>query len=148
VKRLAALILAAALLLAPASALGLTVTEVAEELRCPTCNAPLEVSNAPIAQRMKAQIAERISQGRTKDEIKAEFVAEFGRGVLTTPPTKGFDLVAWIVPILAVAIGLCSIPFITRAWAKRRPRTDASPTELSSEDRARIERELDAFGDG
>jgi cytochrome c-type biogenesis protein CcmH len=148
VRRLAALILAAAMLLAPASALGLTVTEVAEELRCPTCNAPLEVSNAPVAQRMKAEIAERIAQGRTKDEIKAEFVQEFGRGVLTTPPTKGFDLVAWIVPILAVAIGLCSIPFITRAWAKRRPRTEAAPVALSSEDRARIERELDAFGDG
>jgi len=148
VKRLAAVLLATALLFAPMTALGLTVTEVAEELRCPTCNGPLEVSNAPVAQRMKAQIAERIRQGRTKDEIKAEFVAEFGRAVLTTPPAKGFDLVAWVVPAVAVAIGLCAIPFVTRAWAKRRPRAEEAEVALSSEDRARVDRELDAFGDG
>ena len=147
-RRLAALLLAAALLLVPTTALGLSVTEVAQELRCPTCNSPLEVSNAPIAQRMKAQIAERIRQGRTKDEIIAEFVQEFGRGVRTTPPAKGFDLVAWIVPAMAVAIGLCAIPFVTRAWAKRRPRPQTAAVALSNEDQARIERELDAFGDG
>ena len=55
---------------------------------------------------------------------------------------------AWIVPALAVAIGLCSIPFMTRAWAKRRPRAEVAPAALSNEDRARLERELDAFGDG
>lgn len=147
-RRLAALLLATALLLAPTTALGLTVTEVAEELRCPTCNGPLEVSNAPVAQRMKAQIAERIRQGRTKDDIKAEFVAEFGRTVLTTPPAKGFDLVAWVVPAAAVAIGLCAIPFVTRAWAKRRPRAEEAAVTLSSEDRARVDRELDVYGDG
>jgi hypothetical protein len=49
---------------------------------------------------------------------------------------------------VAVAIGLCAIPFVTRAWAKRRPRAEEAEVALSSEDRARVDRELDAFGDG
>ena len=88
-----------------------------------TCGTPLDVSNAPAAQRMKAQIALRISQGKTKDQIKDEFVREFGEQVLATPRKSGFGLVAWLLPSLAVVAGLCAIPFVTRAWAKRRPAT-------------------------
>ena len=121
------------------------MTEVASELRCVTCGTPLDVSNAPVAQRMKEQIRQRIAEGKTKDEIKAEFVAEFGPSVLATPDKSGFDLVAWLVPGLAVLIGLGSIPFITRAWARRRPAATAAPAPLSDEDAELLQRELDAL---
>ena len=67
-------------------------------------------------------------------------MVEFGRGVLTTPPQEGFDLVAWIVPIALVVGGLAAIPFVTRSWARRR-RDDLAP-EISAEDAARLEDEL------
>jgi cytochrome c-type biogenesis protein CcmH len=134
-------------LVAPGSALGLSVTEVASELRCVTCGTPLDVSNAPVAERMKAQIELRISQGATKDEIKAEFVREFGEQVLATPKKSGLGLVAWLLPALAVVAGLAAIPLVTRQWAKRNPTGSAAAAELSPDDAARLQRELDAFED-
>jgi cytochrome c-type biogenesis protein CcmH len=147
VKRLVATLLTAAVLLSPATAFALTASEVAAELRCVTCGTPLDVSNAPVAQQMKAQIALRISQGASKQQILDEFVADFGRQVLATPPKEGFDLVAWLLPALAVVVGLGSIPFVTRAWAKRRPATVENAAPLSDEDAARLQRELDSFQD-
>ena len=140
-RRLAAFvaILLSALALA-APAMSLTVVEVAREVRCPTCNTPLDVSNSPAAERMKIFIVQRIEAGDDKQQIIDALVVEFGRGVLTTPPKEGFDLVAWIVPIALVVGGLAAIPFVTRSWARRR-RDDLAP-EISAEDAARLEDEL------
>jgi cytochrome c-type biogenesis protein CcmH len=119
------------------------VNDVAREVRCPTCNTPLDVSNAPVALDMKRYIRERIDEGWTKQEIVDGLVDEFGRGVLATPPKSGFDLVAWVVPGIVVLIGLAAIPVLTRAWS-RRPRPDAAaagppPTD---EEARRLEEEL------
>ena len=58
-----------ALLALPAMASALSVSEVARDLRCPTCNSPLDVSNAPAAIDMKRFIAQRIDQGWDKQRI-------------------------------------------------------------------------------
>ncbi len=130
-----------ALAAAVTPALGVTSQEIYRETRCPTCNTPLDVSNSPAARDIKDFIAARVAQGQSEDQILDALVAEFGREVLATPPKSGFDLVAWIVPILLVVVGLAAIPFITRAWA-RRGAGDAPAPEISPEDAARLEDEL------
>jgi cytochrome c-type biogenesis protein CcmH len=137
---LALAVMAVALLGVAAPAMSLTVVEVAREVRCPTCNTPLDVSNSPAAERMKVFIANRIAEGDDKQEIIDALVVEFGRGVLATPPKEGFDLIAWVVPIVLVLAGLIAIPFVTRAWARRGSST--APPEISPEDAARLDDEL------
>lgn len=122
-------------------AMSLTVVEVAREVRCPTCNTPLDVSNSPAADRMKIFIGNRIAEGEDKEQIIDALVDEFGRGVLATPPKSGFDLIAWIVPIILVVGGLAVIPVVTRKWARRGDAQD-SPQEISADDAARLEEEL------
>ena len=141
-RRLAAvaLILLAAL---PVAAQAYTVNDVARQVRCPTCNTPLDVSNAPVALDMKRYIAEKRDAGWTQQQVIDGLVDEFGRGVLATPPKSGFDLIAWVVPGIVVLLGLAAIPVLTRAWA-RRPRPDAAaagppPTD---EEARRLEEEL------
>ena len=114
------LLLALLALAAPAGALALTVDDVAKEVRCPVCNAPLNVSNGPQADRMRAYIRQRIDQGWSESRIIDDLKVQFGANVLATPPKSGFDLVAWIVPGIAVAIGLVTIGILTRLWARRR----------------------------
>ncbi|WP_217915643.1 cytochrome c-type biogenesis protein [Miltoncostaea marina] len=144
VRRLVALALIALMAL-PAAALGLTVRDVAKEVRCPTCNTPLDVSSAPVAQDMKEYIATRIDQGWDKQRIIDGLVDEFGKGVLATPPKSGFDLVAWVVPGLAVLAGLLAIPIIARTWSRPR-REVAPPPPLSPEDQRRLDEELRRLG--
>lgn len=131
-----------ALLALPGLAMALTVRDVAEDVRCPTCNTPLDVSNSAVAQDMKALIARRIDQGWTKQRIIDELVDEFGPTVLATPPKSGFDLIAWIVPALAVAAGLCAIPIVARLWHRRGATVAAPPPAISDEDRRRLDERL------
>ncbi len=142
VRRLAAvaLILIAVL---PAAAQAFTVNDVAEQVRCPTCNTPLNVSNAPVALDMKAYIQTKIDAGWTQQQIIDGLVDEFGRGVLATPPKSGFDLIAWVVPGIVVLIGLAAIPIVTRAWARRdRPDAAAAGPPPTDEEAQRLEEEL------
>ena len=82
-----------------------------------------------------------MAKGQSEEQILDALVAEFGREVLATPPKSGFDLVAWLVPILLVVVGLAAIPFVTRAWARRRAGETPAP-EISPEDAALLEDEL------
>jgi cytochrome c-type biogenesis protein CcmH len=127
----------------PGVAAALSVNEVSRELRCPTCNAPLDTSNSPAANDMKRFIADRIAEGWDKERIIDAMVADFGDQVLATPPKSGFNLVAWIVPAAVAIVGLIMVPFLTRAWTRRRSGADAETVaELSPEERARIDAEL------
>jgi cytochrome c-type biogenesis protein CcmH len=140
-----ALVVIALLVLAalPSAAAALNVNEVAREVRCPTCNTPLDVSNSPAAADMKEYIAARIDRGWDKQRIIDGLVDEFGEGVLATPPKSGFDLIAWLVPGLAVLAGLAAIPFITRAWARRRPSAaGAEPPPPTPDEAQRLDDEL------
>jgi cytochrome c-type biogenesis protein CcmH len=127
----------------PVAAGAWTVNDVARQVRCPTCNTPLDVSNAPVALDMKKYIAEKRDAGWTQDQVIDGLVEEFGRGVLATPPKSGFDLVAWVVPGVVVLIGLASIPLLTRAWARRRgPDAAATGPPPTPEEARRLEEEL------
>jgi cytochrome c-type biogenesis protein CcmH len=141
---LVALVLLAAL---PVAASAYTVNDVARQVRCPTCNTPLDVSNAPVAIDMKRYIAEKRDAGWTQQEVIDGLVDEFGRGVLATPPKSGFDLIAWIVPGIVVLLGLGAIPILTRAWARRpRPDAAASGPPPTDEEARRLEEELRRLG--
>lgn len=135
-----------ALVLLPGSAGALSVNEVAKEVRCPTCNTPLDVSDAPIARDMKQYIAVRIEAGWTREQIIEGLVDEFGSGVLATPPKSGFDLVAWIGPLVGVFGGLLAILLLTRAWA-RRSRAGPGVAAISPEDAALLDEELKRHGE-
>jgi len=137
----AAMLLLVAIAAAAPVAGAYTVDEVAREVRCPTCNTPLNVSNSPLAERMRQYIAERRQEGWSKQRVIDGLVQEFGSNVLATPPKSGFDLIAWLVPGLAVLAGLCAIPIITRLWARRRTPAAAVPAP-EGEDARRLDEEL------
>jgi cytochrome c-type biogenesis protein CcmH len=126
----------------PAAAGALTVNEVAREVRCPTCNTPLDVSNSPAASDMKAFIAERIDRGWDKARIIDALRVEFGDGVLATPPKSGFDLIAWVVPGLAVLAGIAVIGLLAWSWSRRRPAAAAEAPPPTPEEARRLEDEL------
>ncbi|HET6691145.1 MAG TPA: cytochrome c-type biogenesis protein [Miltoncostaeaceae bacterium] len=146
VRRLAAVALV--LLVAfPVAAGAWTVNDVARQVRCPTCNTPLDVSNAPVALDMKKYIAEKRDEGWTQQQVIDGLVDEFGRGVLATPPKSGFDLIAWVVPGIVVLIGLAAIPIVTRAWARRdRPDAAAAGPPPTDDEARRLDEELRRLG--
>jgi cytochrome c-type biogenesis protein CcmH len=94
-----------------------TLPELEGELVCPTCSTTLALSNAPIAERMREFIRQRIEAGDTKTEIKDALVAEFGEGVLAAPPKEGFNLLAWVLPLAGIAAAGVAVGVLAWRWA-------------------------------
>jgi cytochrome c-type biogenesis protein CcmH len=123
---LAAVALAVAAPAALASEQNPTLAELERELVCPTCDTTLAMSNAPIADRMRADIRERIAAGQTKSEIKAALVEQFGEAVLAAPPRSGFNWLAWLLPLGGIAVAAVAVTLLARRWLRSRPATAAA----------------------
>ena len=141
--RAAALAVIALVLAAPAVASEErpSAAELESELVCPVCETTLDTSNAPVALRMKAFIRERIAAGDTKSEIKASLVDQFGPAVLAEPPKKGFDLLAWLLPLAGLALGVVAVGLL--AWRWSHARGGDEPADVAEPLDPALERRLD-----
>ena len=117
-----------------------TLAELENEVICPTCHTTLALSNAPIADRMRAFIRARIAAGDTKSEIEAKLVDQFGESVLASPPKSGFNLLAWILPLAGIALGAVVLAVLARRWSRTRA---PAPVDPSSNGRAPLDPELE-----
>ncbi len=147
--RLALVVVAALVLVAAAEAGGRPVqADLEAEIVCPTCKTTLDQSNAPIAIRMKQYIRARIAAGDSASEIKSQLVDQFGPAVLAEPPKRGFDLLAWLLPLGAVAVGAVVVGALALTWTRRRDeRGDPAMVALDPDLERRLDEELDRFED-
>ena len=101
-------------------AYALSSKDIQKELMCQCgCTMIVDVCDCDTANQIRAKITEFMDQGQGKDQILAYFVGQYGEKMLASPPKKGFNLVAWILPFAAVAVGGISLFFILRAWARK-----------------------------
>jgi cytochrome c-type biogenesis protein CcmH len=135
-------VLAAALLVGPGASAAdpPNAADLEAELVCPVCETTLDQSTAPVAERMKLFIRERIAAGDSEQEIKDALVAQFGPGVLATPDASGFGLLAWLVPLVVLAGGAVVLTLLVRGWSSRR---SPASTEADPADDPELERRLD-----
>jgi cytochrome c-type biogenesis protein CcmH len=121
-----------------------SAADLEAELVCPVCETTLDQSNAPVAERMKTFIRERIAAGDSEQEIKDALVDQFGEGVLATPPKSGFGLLAWILPLAASVAGAVAVGLGIRTWSRRRVSPSAGEPLDPDLDR-RVDEELARF---
>ena len=129
-----------------------TLAELEKKFICPTCQTTLELSNAPVADRMRAFIRERIAAGDSESEISEALVAQFGEGVLAAPPKEGFNLLAWVLPLAGGAVAIGALAVALRRWSRTRaePGSAANPSAngrppLDPELERRLDEELARF---
>ena len=74
----------------------------------------------PDSDGMRNELMAAVSRGDSDSLVEQSFVQKYGPTVLAAPTTSGFDRTAWIVPFVALALGLSIVVLIIRAW-KNRP---------------------------
>ncbi len=151
----------ASLLLSVAGLLGTvaraeapTQNEVETALTC-QCGCGLTVHscnhvNCGSALPLKKEIGEQIAAGRSLSDILSHFENKYGEVILSAPTTRGFNLAAWVMPFVVLAVGGLMVVVVLRRWRSGEPGepppVSAVPSSAESgadrELRARLEREL------
>lgn len=119
------------------------VYEVASQLRCVVCQ-NLSVADSPseMANQMRAVVRERLAAGERPEQVIAYFVDKYGQWILLSPPARGFTLLVWVVPFIALGLGLVLAAVLVRRWT-RRPAAPSAGRSVDTAMSERIRRELE-----
>jgi len=93
---------------------------------------------------MLTDLEKQIDAGKSDESVMAYFVEKYGETVLAAPPATGFNLAAWLMPFVALAIGaLASIYFVRRFRGRWAAAT--GPSEDLAKYQDKVEEELKKF---
>jgi cytochrome c-type biogenesis protein CcmH/NrfF len=139
-----ALALGALVLPPAATAQGVELNDVEDEVMCPICGTLLQLAESPQAQRQRAFIRRQVAAGRDKEEIKRALVAQYGDEVLALPDDSGFDLSAYVVPAVAFLVAALALALGVARWrrAGRSAATDGAPRPPEGEEAERLEADI------
>lgn len=140
----------------PASGFSVTASEITRGMAC-TCGCNMVVAacegsmECSAAAQITREVEQMVEEGRTKKEILQNFVNRYGETILAAPTKEGFNFLAWVLPFMALALGVGGIYlFIDRALRSSiaidesaEPRENISEADKKYYDQ--INRELDAF---
>jgi cytochrome c-type biogenesis protein CcmH len=125
-----------------------SVSDLEDEVMCPVCGTSLGLAReAPQAERERAFIARLVRGCRSKDQVKAALASEFGDAVLALPSERGFDVSAYLIPVVAVLLAAAGIGVSLVRWRRagtdgNAPSADAMPTPPDPRDARRLDAEL------
>ncbi len=103
----------------------------------------------PVVTQMRAEIKQRAASNESDELILQSFVQEYGTQVLANPTTKGFNLVAWVMPWIVFGLGLGMLIGFVRHWRQRRKPAaqaaadPAAAQRLQAEVQAEVNAEID-----
>lgn len=112
----------------------ISVQEVCEGLTC-QCGCGLTVANCNhptcgFAVPLREEVSKLIAKGYDRSSILSFYRHQYGEKVLSSPVPEGFNILAWVVPIVGVIIGAGLIVVALRRW---RSRAEAAGSVTSRE---------------
>lgn len=140
-QRLMAMVVLSVLVLLGAGDDSARVEKIGHKLICMCgCNQVLLECNhygCPYLTPEHQELVAAVDRGDSDSGILKSFVEKYGSTVLAAPTGHGFDLIAWIMPFLALALGIGGVVLVVRGWHKH-PR--AVPAEGPSIDMSKLDR--------
>lgn len=92
------------------------------------------------------QVNQLVAKGESDNQILKDFVGQYGPTVLVDPPKSGFNLTAWVVPVLVPIIALIGVWALVRRWQQNHPAAaaaSASSSAIPSEMIARVQKDIE-----
>lgn len=126
---------------APASRLNTLSHRLMCQCGCSQLLGECDHVGCPDRDKELAELTQAIATGMSDQQILDTFAAKYGMTVLAAPPTKGFDLVAWIAPFAVFAAALLGTILLIRHWGGLGGKTQtAAAGETAAADPAEQER--------
>lgn len=116
------------------------VRSIAASLKCPTCRSQsVADSDSAAARSIRTEIAKRVTEGQSADEIRTAIAATYGDDVQLTPSSSGLEGLVWFLPVLALVLALAGLTATFARW-RRAPLSKASEADRELVDQALSER--------
>lgn len=100
---------------------------------------------SPASDQVRREVRAMLADGKSKQQILDHYVAQHGDTILSMPPARGFNLVAYWVPFVALIAGVPLVLWALRRW-RAAPATPvvepAAPIERAEGDEAGYEERL------
>jgi cytochrome c-type biogenesis protein CcmH len=86
------------------------VRAIGSSIKCPVCQGEaIADSPSETATAMMEVVAEKVDEGLSDDQIFEYFRVRYGDGILLDPPFRGRTLLLWLLPFVAVGVGVFMI---------------------------------------
>jgi len=124
-------------------------------LMCPVCpSETIDQSQVELAGQMRTIVLERLAAGETRKQILQFFVDRYGESVLAAPPKRGFNLLIWVAPPMALLGGAALLYLILssmRRSSQDRRAGHAERTPVTAEEALepyleQVDREMESMG--
>jgi cytochrome c-type biogenesis protein CcmH len=114
---------------------------------CGCADLTVRVCTCGTADAIRQEIAERLGNGETPDQVVAAYVTRHGAQIRSAPAKAGFELLAWVTPFAAILLAGSALIVIVRRWGGRAAagRTgsasgEAAPRPFLPEEQKALER--------
>jgi cytochrome c-type biogenesis protein CcmH len=95
------------------------VNALAASIRCPQCRSQAAGdSDAPTAQAVRREIAERVDAGESDAEIRSYFASAYGDEILLRPPATGVGALVWVLPVAAFVLAAGGLAYAFARWKR------------------------------
>ena len=130
-----------------------SVQALEKKLRC-SCGCGLDVYTCrttdftcTYSPALHKEVVGMLGNGKTPQEVIDAFVAQYGQVALMSPPKRGFNLLGYIVPGVALMIAAVVLVFVLLRWTRQaraaEPVIAAVPPDATPAELEQLQRELD-----
>ena len=144
--RLIAVVFAAVMTLLAAGDNSTRIDRLGHRMMCACgCNQILLECNhvgCTYSDRMRGELISAVDNGQSDSDVLQFFVQKYGTTVLAAPTKVGFDRVAWLMPYLALLLGVSVVILAARTLTVRmavRPASTDSTLSSAELDRFRAQ---------
>jgi cytochrome c-type biogenesis protein CcmH len=92
---------------------------IEQTIKCPTCRGQsVAESDAPASKAIRTDIATRISEGQSDDQIREYFASKFGEDILLRPKSSGLAGLVWVLPVAGLVLAAGGLGFAFWRWRR------------------------------
>lgn len=114
------------------------VRDIAATLKCPTCRSQsVAGSDSPAAKAIRTEIARRVDDGQSGDEIRAAISSSY-EDVQLIPSRSGVEGLVWVLPVVGLVLAMAGLSAVFVRW-RRTPDVHASEADREIVERALAE---------
>jgi cytochrome c-type biogenesis protein CcmH len=92
---------------------------IEQTIKCPTCRGQsVAESDAPASKAIRTDIATRIADGQSDDQIRDFFATKFGDDIILRPKASGLGGLVWVLPVAVLVLAAAGLGFAFWRWRR------------------------------